>query len=137
MQWTAGPESGFTTSSHPWLPIPPSAKEDNVATEEKDPDSIFNTYKRLLFLRKTEPALRDGSYESVDNDNPYVFSFLRKSGNETVLVSLNMSDAPRTVSLKLSGYAKPLYHSPAGDEKAIPLQEIELPAFGVLVATVQ
>jgi alpha-glucosidase len=137
MQWTDGPEAGFTTSSHPWLPIPPSAKKDNVATEEKDPESIFTTYKRLLYLRKTEPALRDGSYESVDDDNPYVFSFLRKSGNETVLVSLNMSAEPRSVSLNSSGSATPLYRSLAGDEKAIPLEKIELPAFGVLVAKVQ
>jgi alpha-glucosidase len=137
MQWTAGPEAGFTTSSHPWLPIPPSAKEDNIATEEKDPDSIFNTYKRLLFLRKTEPALYDGSYESVDNDNPYVFSFIRKSGSQEVLVSLNMSDEPRTVSLQRSSVARPMYSSPKRDAEDIPLQKIQLPAFGVLVATVR
>ena len=143
MQWTPGPEAGFTTSDKPWIKVPPSAKKDNVETEEQDPDSIFNAYKKLLALRKSEPALRDGSYQSVDNENPYVFSFLRKHGTDTVLVSLNMSDQPRTVSLKgaektlEATEAKPLYSSPDVTEASVPLDRIQLAPFGVLVATVR
>ena len=143
MQWTPGPEAGFTTSDKPWIKVPPSAAIDNVATEEKDPDSIFNAYKKLLALRKSEPALRDGSYQSVDNENPYVFSFLRKSGTDTVLVSLNMSDQPRSVSLKgvektlEAAQATPLYSSPVATGASIPLNKIQLAPFGVLVATVR
>ena len=103
MQWTpTAPGYGFTTSGHPWLPIPPSASTYNVETEKKDPDSIFNAYNRLLALRQSEPALRDGDYTAVDETNPYVFSFLRRSNGSTVLVSLNMSAEPRTVSINLS-----------------------------------
>ncbi len=143
MQWTLGPEAGFTTSDKPWIKVPPSAKKDNVETEEQDPDSIFNAYKKLLALRKSEPALRDGSYQSVDDENPYVFSFLRKHGTDTVLVSLNMSDQPRTVSLKgaektlEATEAKPLYSSPDVTEASVPLDRIQLAPFGVLVATVR
>jgi alpha-glucosidase len=143
MQWTPGPEAGFTTSDKPWIKVPPSAKKDNVETEEEDPNSIFNAYKKLLALRKSEPALRDGSYQSVDNENPYVFSFLRRSGTDTVLVSLNMSDQPRTVNLKgaektlEAAQATPLFAAPSIADASIPLDKIQLAPFGVLVATVR
>jgi glycosidase len=53
---------------------PPSAANYNVATEEKNPDSIFNTYRRLLALRHSEPALRGGTYQAINEDDPNVFA---------------------------------------------------------------
>ncbi len=38
MQWTAGPQAGFSTNPHTWLPIPPTYKTINVAVESKDPE---------------------------------------------------------------------------------------------------
>ena len=156
MQWDNAANAGFTTAAKPWLPIPPSASTYNVETEKKDPNSIFNTYKTLLALRRSEPALRDGDYTSVDNDNPYVFSFLRRApdsdGAETILVCLNMSDQSRTISINLDNTAGkgsnadkggkgsnlvPLYSSPHSADEAIPLDKIQLSPFGVLVAKVQ
>ena len=142
MQWDSSPQAGFTSSQKPWLPIPPSATTYNVATEKQAPDSIFNAYRRLLALRKSEPALRDGSYQAVDEENPYIFSFLRQSGGETVLVSLNMSAQARTVSLDLAAKnvpgktGVPLYSSPSANE-TVRLDHITLAPFGVLVAKVQ
>lgn len=102
MQWNASAEAGFTTSTKPWLAVPPSARTYNVETEEKNPDSIFSTYKKLLSLRKTEPALRDGSYESVNNSDLNVFAFLRQSGDSTVLVALNFSADTQSMNLDAS-----------------------------------
>ena len=103
MQWDGSAEAGFTTSAKPWLPVPPSATQYNVEAERKDPDSIFNWYKRLLALRKSEPALRDGSYESVNDTDPNVFAFLRRSGDSTVLVALNFTAKAQTVQLAIPG----------------------------------
>ena len=99
MQWDASGGAGFTTATKPWLPIPPTSDKYNVATESKDPDSIFNAYKVLIGFRKSEPALRDGSQLSINNDDPDVFAFVRQSGDSTVLVAMNMSSKTRTVSL--------------------------------------
>jgi alpha-glucosidase len=142
MQWNTSPNAGFTTAATPWLPIPPSASTYNVATESKDPNSIFNAYKRLLALRKTNPALRDGSYEAVNEDDPDVFSYLRRSGSTTVLVALNMSSQPKTVALHLANKgvpgtsAAPLFSSPP-QGGVLQLEHVELPAFGALVASVK
>ena len=142
MQWDHSAGAGFTSSVKPWLPIPPNASIYNVETEKQNPDSIFNAYRRLLALRKSEPALREGSYQAVDEENPYVFSYLRKSGGSNVLVLLNMSTEPRTISLNLAKNvpgttAVPLYSSPSSFNEVIRLERIALAPFGVLVAKVQ
>jgi len=143
MQWDSSAQAGFTSSVKPWLPIPPSASTYNVETEKQNSDSIFNTYRRLLALRKSEPALREGSYQAVDEENPNVFSYLRQSGGSTVLVVLNMSTEPRTISLNLATrnvpgtMAVPLYSAPTLSNEAIRLERISLAPLGVLVAKVQ
>ena len=141
MQWDSGKYAGFTTGGTPWLPVPPSAAKYNVQMEGQEPDSVFNAYKRLLALRKSEAALRDGSYEAVDETNEHVFSYLRKSGSETVLVALNMSAQPRVIAVKTSGAkADVLYRSPrakGGAVETISLGHVELEPFGVVVARVK
>lgn len=142
MQWTPGPNAGFTSPGvKPWLPIPPSAKQYNVETESKDPNSIFNAYKRLLSLRRTNPALRDGAQITIDNNDPDVFAFLRRNGDATVLVALNMSSKRRTVNFHLAdkgihgSHLSPLYSFPA-QTGTIPLDRVELAPFASLVAQV-
>ncbi len=142
MQWNASSDAGFTTNAKPWLPIPPSASTYNVETESKDPNSIFNLYKHLLALRKSDPALRDGTQQSINNDDPNVFAFLRRFGNRTVLVALNMSEHAHTVAFKLApmGIAgtklTPLVSAPAQKQQSIPLDHVALEPFGAIVAAV-
>ncbi len=141
MQWDAGVHAGFTTGT-PWLPVPPSASTYNVQMESQDPDSIFSTYKRLLALRKSEPALRDGAYEAVNENDEHVFAYLRKSGDETVLVALNMSAVARTIAAKAVGTkGDVLYRSPLGKmglkTETVALGKIELEPFGFVVVKVK
>ncbi len=90
MQWTAGANGGFTTGT-PWLPVPAIAKTRNVDAERKDPKSLLSYYKKLLALRKTEAALRDGAYVALNTSDPNVMSYLRQTKDSTVLVALNIS----------------------------------------------
>ena len=96
MQWDATTQAGFTTVIKPWLPIPPTSTKYNVETESKDPNSILNCYKKLLALRKSDPALRDGAQISIGND-PDVFIYVRVVPGHAVFVALNMSDKQRNV----------------------------------------
>ena len=102
MQWNGGPNAGFTQGK-PWLPVPPTTKTHNVETELKDPKSILQFYRRLLALRHHQPALLDGDYVPLDQDDTNVLSYLRKLDQEAVLVALNMSSIPRTLRFDLSG----------------------------------
>jgi len=142
MQWTSGVHAGFTTGASTWLPIPPSAATYNVETESKNEDSIFNTYKRLLTLRRSEPALRDGDYASVNENDEHVFAYVRRAAGETVLVALNMSAAQRTLSVKGMGRdGDVLYRSPLGKTgtaaETVSLGKIELAPFGFVVVKVR
>ncbi len=143
MQWTPGPNAGFTSPGvKPWLPVPPSAREYNVQTESQNPDSIYNAYKRLLSLRRTNAALRDGVQTTIDNNDPDVFAFLRRDGNSTVLVALNMSAHNRQVNFDLANFGihdstlHPLYSSPA-QPPTISSDHVVLAPFAALVAQVQ
>jgi alpha-glucosidase len=143
MQWDSSGEAGFTVAARPWLPVPSSATQYNVEAESKDPESIFNAYKRLLALRKSEPALRDGTQENVNENDPNVFAFLRKSGDAAVLVALNMSGHERTVSFHLAARGVRgtsltlLYSSPNQSAGSISLDHVVLPPFAALVAEVK
>jgi len=97
MQWDQTRHAGFTTGE-PWLKVPASASERNVAAAGKDPDSILNFYRSLIRLRRKSSALLDGDYVSV-GDDPHVFAYRRKSSRQTMLVALNMSNEQKTFAL--------------------------------------
>ena len=106
MQWEDKPHAGFSQAA-PWLPVAPSYPRHNVATQDKDPHSILNFYRKLIALRRRSPALLDGEYVVLNEDNPHVLSYLRKASTETVLVVLNMSASPHKVDFDLTRYGIP------------------------------
>ena len=108
MQWNDGVNAGFSKAK-PWLPVPPSAKTHNVATEQKDQNSVLSFYRQLLAMRHKEPALLDGDYIPLDQDDPNVLTYLRRYKDEAILVVLNMSASDQSVKLDLSplGFSSP------------------------------
>ena len=145
MQWTPGPQSGFSTDTHTWLPVASDYTTVNVQTEASDPNSLLNWSKHLIALRRTNRALHDGGIVMLNSDNPNVLSYLRTSpqGAAPVLVLLNMSSQPRTLSVdlspaKVSGTTGStlLSSDPALSGKQ-PLSSVTLPAFASWVGTIQ
>jgi alpha-glucosidase len=144
MQWDTSKNAGFTTSDHPWLPIPPSASKFNVQVESQEPDSVFTFYRRLIDLRRNQNGLRNGSYQTLDPDNPNMLAYLRKNPGvgASVLVVLNMSAQPQTVSYDLSGYGiklkvvKPLLAAPEIPGKTVDLSSLTIAPFGVFIGAV-
>jgi alpha-glucosidase len=145
MQWDTSQNAGFSTSAKPWLPVPASYEQRNVAVEEKDPNSILNFYKRLIVLRREQPALRDGSYQALNREDADVLSYLRKNpqSGESVLVVLNMSGKPKTLAfdLKMAGIsassAKPLLSNPGMGGAAVPLNAVPVAPFGTFIGAVK
>ena len=101
MQWDNTVNAGFTKGT-PWLPVPVSYKTHNVASEQKDPNSILVFYQHLLALRHTNVALLDGDYIALNEDDPNVMSYLRRYKDEAVLVVLNMSAEQQKVNFNLA-----------------------------------
>jgi alpha-glucosidase len=102
MQWTAGPQAGFSTDANTWLPIPASYKTLNVATEAKEPDSLLSWYEQLIALRRSNPALQDGAMTMLDPSNPNVLSYVRSTGASAAIAVMNCSNTAQTITLDLS-----------------------------------
>ncbi len=141
MQWNSSANAGFSTAT-PWLPVAPNYKTRNVQVELKAPDSILNFYKRVLALRKDEPALKYGDYIALNNEDPNVLSYLRKYNDESVLVVLNMSAEPQTVGFDLSAEGFPaatatvLVASGATAPKTKSLQNVAMEPYSVYIAKI-
>jgi alpha-glucosidase len=141
MQWDNTPNAGFTKGI-PWLPIPVSYKTHNVASEQKDPNSILVFYQKLLALRHTNPALLDGDYVALNENDNNVMSYLRRYKRKAVLVVLNMSGEPQKVSFDLaaqgwtSAQAKTLLTTMPGMQGEAQLSEMNLAPFSVYVGEV-
>ncbi len=108
MQWNDGANAGFSKAK-PWLPVPPSAKTHNVASEMKDANSVLGFYRELLSLRHKEAALLEGDYLALNENDPKVLTYVRRYKDEAILVMLNMSGTEQQVRLDLSslGFAMP------------------------------
>jgi alpha-glucosidase len=138
MQWTAGEHAGFSKVD-PWLPVAANYKTHNVAVEEKDPNSILSFYKALIHLRHANDALKNGSYVPVNENDPNMLSYLRKTDNGSVLVALNMSATPQQLKYDVSAQgikqarAATLLATPPQTGKQVALDAITLPAFGVYI----
>ncbi len=101
MQWDAAPNAGFTSGA-PWLPVAADFREVNVEVQQSDPASLLCLHRRLLALRRAEPALSMGSYRAVDATGS-VLAYLREAAGRRFLVALNLDSAP--ASLDVSGFA--------------------------------
>jgi alpha-glucosidase len=141
MQWSDAKNAGFSNAK-PWLPVPPSYKTHNVAAESKDPNSILSVYRQLLAMRHNEPALLNGTYTALNEDDPNVLSYLRKYNNEAILVLLNMSNTPQKIKLNLApqGFASPkltvLLSTFQQPTSTAPADAVDLPPFGALITKI-
>jgi alpha-glucosidase len=87
LPWDDGPGRGFSTAE-PWLPHSPVA---SVAAQRADPGSLLALHRRLLALRRAEPALHSGAYDTVAAGDG-VLAYVR--GGE-LLVALNLGEEER------------------------------------------
>ena len=90
MQWEEKENAGFTTGT-PWLKLG-NAEKINVKKALSDENSLFYTYQKLITLRKNLSIITEGTYQSIDTNNPQVLSYVRQLGQETLLVVVNFSE---------------------------------------------
>ncbi|MHA3786576.1 alpha-amylase family glycosyl hydrolase [Flavobacterium hauense] len=70
-----------------------AADSDGVSLEEqqKNTESLWGYYKQLIRMKKMQPAVAEGKYEKLLNNNDNVVSFVRDDGKNKVLVMINLS----------------------------------------------
>ncbi|MBO9665556.1 MAG: alpha-glucosidase [Bdellovibrio sp.] len=90
MQWNAEKNAGFSTGA-PWLKTNPNYPQINVETEQKDPNSILNFYRKLIQIRKNNEVMVYGSYDLVLPEHQQVYAYTRTLGSAKVLVISNLT----------------------------------------------
>ncbi|MGB8112133.1 MAG: alpha-glucosidase [Candidatus Sulfotelmatobacter sp.] len=140
MQWGGSANAGFTTGT-PWLPVPPSAKTHNVASESNDPNSILQFYRQLLMLHHQNQAIVNGDYVALNQDDANVLAYLRRYKKEAVLVVLNMSGTVQHVSFNLfaEGFSSAKAKALLTTSSPVPggrLDQVVLEPFAVYIAQV-
>jgi oligo-1,6-glucosidase len=116
MQWDDSAQAGFTTGT-PWLGVNPNHTEINARAAREDPDSVFHHYRKLIALRRAEPAVAFGDFTMLLGDDPQVYAFTRRHENTELLVVVNVSGAPATPDLPAPRGELILANVPDGDEK--------------------
>ena len=124
MQWNAEKNAGFTTGT-PWLKVNDNYTEINMETQDTDPDSVLNYYRKLIALRKS-PAYKEvfayGEFLPVYQNTSSVMAYYRKNEKQRILITANFGKEAVSLTLEypvkqilLSNMASAVHSLPAND----------------------
>jgi len=121
----------------------------NVSTEDANPDSLLNWYRRLITLRRSNLALNSGSNVMLDHDAQSALVWLRKPANASlehpaVVIACNLSSQPVTLSLKADmksnnirgSFLRTILRTDHG-MGPMDLDAVHLPPYGVYIGEVR
>lgn len=105
MQWNnTEPNAGFTNSTTPYRPMIKLGEygylKINVATEEKDPRSIYNVIKQLIAARKKSPEIGLGAWKILDTGNDKTLAIKFDYQGQSTISVYNFSSEPEQVTIK-------------------------------------
>ena len=95
MQWSNAEGAGFTDGT-PWEAINADYTTLNVDAQTADTSSLLEHYRSLIQLRNAHTALKAGETFVAESNSSKLVSYLRASEDESVLVVVNIDDAPVT-----------------------------------------
>jgi maltose alpha-D-glucosyltransferase / alpha-amylase len=110
MQWTGGWTGGFSLADPERLYSPTVSnalympQAVNVKSAQRSPHSMLSWTKRLIQTRKSTKTFSRGSIEFLHPANHRVLAFVRRLGNETLLMVNNLSSSAQAVELDLKNF---------------------------------
>ena len=108
MQWTAGPGAGFSTAvpERFYAPVIAGAygpQRVNVAGQQQNPDSLWHTIRRMIAVRKAQPAL-SGDFTWAADAPLETAAYWRRAPGQALLVVNNLSASALKFALTLPDY---------------------------------
>ncbi|HEY3900044.1 MAG TPA: maltose alpha-D-glucosyltransferase [Chthoniobacter sp.] len=111
MQWSPDRNAGFSKANPQQLYLPTIIDPEyhyesvNVENQQRNVSSLFWWMRRLLRVRDKTNALSGGTIEFLHPENAKVLAYLRRGGDEIVLVVANLSRFAQVVELDLAQFA--------------------------------
>ena len=97
-QWDATTGAGFTVGT-PWIAVNADHDYVNLAAERGVRGSVYEHYRSLIALRRSEPTVVDGDFTMLAPEHPTVFAYLRRLKETELLTAVNLSGDPQTVEI--------------------------------------
>jgi oligo-1,6-glucosidase len=102
VQWTGGPQAGFTTGI-PWIDVNPNYPSVNAELDRSSPRSVYRFYQRLIALRHGSAVVQRGRFELEQADHPVLYAFTRTLDGVVLRVLGNVSGEPLGLPPALGG----------------------------------
>ena len=94
------PHAGFSDVK-PWLPVDDAHKQQSVAVQTNDSNSILNAYREFMAWRKSQTVLLEGDIEFIETPEP-VLAFYRTLGAQKMLCMFNLSSQQTAINMPTS-----------------------------------
>ena len=110
MQWTPDRNSGFSNCDPGRLYLPVimdpiyGYQVTNVEAQTRNTTSLLHWTRRMIEVRKENPAFSLGSFNELGSSNPSVFAYVREFGDDIVLCVANLSRFAQPTELDLRHY---------------------------------
>jgi len=110
MQWSGGWNAGFSSADPESLYSPVISnpvygyQAVNVLSQKRSEQSLLSWMQHIIRVRRSTQVFGAGSIEFLYPANHRVLAYIRKLGNEVVLVVNNLSNAAQAVELDLRRY---------------------------------
>ena len=128
MQWSEGPNAGFSDAPDGDIVRPPTSdrafgyKKVNVTHQRRDPESLLNWFAMLIRARKESPEFGWGSFTELKTDPPNIFAHCSTGDGSGIAVAVhNLSREPCEVTLDLSEWEREQLVDLFGDRQYEPL----------------
>jgi len=111
MQWSPDRNAGFSKTNPQQLLLPVIIDPEyhyesvNVENQQRNPSSLFWWMRRLISVRQRVHAFGHGTIEFLHPENAKVLAYLRRHGDEVVLVVANLSRFVQGAELNLEEFA--------------------------------
>jgi trehalose synthase len=110
MQWSSDRTGGFSDAEYEELTAPVvldsiyGYQSINVEAQLRQPNSLLQTVKRLIEIRRHSPALTTGSFQQISTTNPAIWCYVRTTRTEQILCVVNFSSYPQAAELDLARF---------------------------------
>jgi maltose alpha-D-glucosyltransferase/alpha-amylase len=111
MQWSSARNGGFSRADPARLYAPLNAdpvfgyRALNVEAQERQPFSLLNWTRRLIAIRNQHKTLGQGKIEFVEQRNEKVLAYIRRIGNQRILIVANLSGSAQSAEFLLGLHA--------------------------------